>query len=127
MSSEKEAKQVKRGNTLLRSVFSSREVTIFFILLAMMAISAIVRLKKWGSPRTDATRPNATPVTICVVTTKNFLVLKMPMNGLHRNFSVHGSMISDVQNVVSLSSTPSPLNISTATIFNMTNGRPIAK
>ena len=42
MSSEKQAKQVKRGNTLLRSVFSSREVTIFFILLAMMAISAIV-------------------------------------------------------------------------------------
>ena len=74
-----------------------------------------------------ATSPNAIPDISWVTTTKNFLVLNSSRNGLHNGFNVHGRSISDVQNVISLSSTSSPLNISTITILSTTNGSPMAK
>ena len=60
-------------------------------------------------------------------TRKNFFVLNNSKNGLHKGFKVHGNKISEVQKVISLSSTPNPLNINTVTIFNTTKGKPMAK
>ena len=93
----------------------------------MIASKAIAILKKWGKFSENATKPNVIPVISWVTTTKNFFVLNNSRNGLHNGFKVHGSKISEVQNVINLSSTPNPLNIRTVTIFSTTKGSPIAK
>lgn len=58
---------------------------------------------------------------------KNFFVRKSSRKGLHNGFNVQGKRIKDVQKVISLSSTSSPLNINTVTILSTTKGSPIAK
>lgn len=58
---------------------------------------------------------------------KEFLCLEDLRNGLHRNFIVQGNIMTDVHKAIWLSSIPSPLNMSTQTIFSITNGIPIAK
>ena len=84
-------------------------------------------LKKWGRFRENATSPKVIPVISWVATTKNFFVLNNSRNGLHKGFNVQGKRMSEVQKVMSLSSTPNPLNISTVTILSTTKGSPIAK
>ena len=94
---------------------------------ATTASKAIQTAKKDGRCRARATRPKPIPETSCVATTKNFFVLNISRNGLHRNFNVHGNMITEVHSAILLSSMPSPLNISTHTMFRTTNGSPMAK
>ena len=96
-------------------------------IVAMTARSAMHTAKKSGRCRARATRPNPTPETSCVTTTKNFFVLKISRKGLQRNFIVHGNMITEVHNAIRLSSMPIPLNMRTHTMFNITKGIPIAK
>ena len=83
--------------------------------------------KKSGNCNAKATRAKPAPVTICVSTTKNFFVLNISRNGLQRNFSVQGIMMSDVHRAICASPIPSPLNINTETMFSTTNGNPMAK
>ena len=96
-------------------------------LKAITAKRAMEMLKKCGRFRENATNPKVTPVRSWVAITKNFFVLNNSRKGLHKGFNVHGSKIKEVQNVISLSSTPNPLNINTVTILRNTNGSPIAK
>ena len=96
-------------------------------LKAMMANKAIHTAKKEGNCNANATNPNPTPVANCVSTTKNFFVRNISRKGLHKNFNVHGIMMSDVQSAICASETPIPLNINTETMFNTTNGIPMAK
>ena len=51
----------------------------------------------------------------------------MSTNGLHRGFSVHGSMMSEVQKAICASLTPMPLYMSVQTMFRTTKGMPMAK
>ena len=83
--------------------------------------------KKSGRCNANATTPKPAPDIICVATTKNFFVLNISKNGLQRNLMVHGNMMTDVHSAIWLSSIPSPLNMSTHTMFSITNGIPIAK
>ena len=94
---------------------------------ATTASKAIQTAKNEGRCRARATKPNPMPETSCVTTTKNFFVLNISKKGLHRNFNVHGNMITEVHKAILLSSIPSPLNISTQTMFRTTNGNPMAK
>ena len=96
-------------------------------LRATTASKAMHTAKKDGRCRASATSPKPIPETSWVVTTKNFLVLNISRKGLHRNLRVQGNIMTDVQRAILLSSMPSPLNISTHTIFSTTNGSPIAK
>ena len=84
-------------------------------------------LKKCGRFSEKATNPKVAPVISCVAMTKNFLVRNNSRKGLHKGFNVQGRRINEVQKVISLSSTSSPLNINTVTIFSTTKGRPMAK
>ena len=77
--------------------------------------------------RENATTPNNRPLSNCVSTTKNFLVLYISRNGLHRNFNVHGIMIIDVQKAICVSEMPKSLNMNVDTRFMAINGMPIAK
>lgn len=85
------------------------------------------RAKKNGRFSAKATSANPAPVTNCVSTTKNFFVLNISRKGLQRNFNVQGSIISEVHKAIWASPTPSPLNISTETMFSTTKGSPMAK
>ena len=69
-------------------------------LIAITARMAMVIAKKEGRCNAKATNANNNPVSICVSTTKNFFVLYISRNGLHKGLNVHGSMMSDVQKVI---------------------------
>ena len=88
---------------------------------------AMVTAKKLGRLSAAATSANMTPDRSCVSTTKNFLVLYISKNGLHSGLSVHGNMMSEVQNAICASDTPMPLYISVQTMLSTTKGMPIAK
>ena len=72
------------------------------------------------------TRPNKIPVNICVVETKNFLVLYISKKGPHNGFNVHGSMINEVQKAICESGMPMFLYMSELAAASATNGNPMA-
>lgn len=96
-------------------------------LSAMTARMAIVMAKKSGRWSAKATKAKPMPETNWVRTTKNFFVLYISRNGLHRGFSVHGSMMSEVQKAICASLTPMPLYMSVQTMFRTTKDMPMAK
>ena len=71
--------------------------------------------------------PNNTPLNNSVTSTKNFFVRNISRKGLHKNFSVQGIIIREVQNAICVSDTPRSLNINTETRLMAIKGSPIAK
>ena len=96
-------------------------------LKAITASKATVIAKKVGRCNANAINANSTPVSSCVVTTKNFLLLYISKKGLHKGLSVQGNIIKDVQKAICLSDTPMPLYIKVHTILSTTKGIPMAK
>ncbi len=67
------------------------------------------------------------PDIIWQASTNAFFVKYISRSGLHRNFSVYGSMRSDVQKVICASSTPRSANMITEARERATKGSPMAK
>src|SRR5689334_375803 len=95
-------------------------------LKAMSAKKARDRLTNESDESDMASSANDAPPRICVVTTKNFLVLKLSMKPLHSGFSDHGQATREVKAAICVSERPRLLYMSTDTVIVATKGRPSA-